>query len=245
MKTSLNQIPSNRELFVKGMKDAIPVCLGYIAVSFSFGIQAKKLGFTLFQAALMSGTNLTSAGQFSGITLIQSGATLFELALTQLIINSRYMLMSGALSQKLDPEEPTRRRMLMAFGISDENFALSFAYPGTLRPVYTYGLMSCTIPGWILGTVLGVLSGDILPASVLDALGLALYGMLIAIIIPPSKKNKVIAGLVIVSMMTNALIDFVPGLKGLSSGMRIILLTLLITAIAAWLFPHKEATDEL
>lgn len=232
-------------LYKIGIKDGIPIMLGYLAVSFSFGIQANKLGLNFFQSGVLSLSNVTSAGQFAGLTMMFSGATLLEIAITQLIINSRYLLMSGALSQKISPDEGLFKRMLMAHGITDEIFALSVAEPGVLKPMYSYGLMTSAIPGWVLGTILGVVSGDLLPAPLLDALGIALYGMLIAIIIPPAKTNKVLAGLVIISMISSYLFTVLPVLKSVTPGMVIIILTVIITSIAAYYFPIKEAGDEV
>ncbi len=237
----------NRRLlkYKEGVRDGFPIFLGYLAVSFSFGIQAKKLGMNAFQAGFMSLSNVTSAGQFSGLTLIFAGTTLVELALTQFIINSRYMLMSSALSQRIHSDQPLHTRMLMAFGVTDEVFALSIAQEGILDPVYTYGLMSSAIPGWVSGTVLGVLSGSLLPTRVLDALGLALYGMLIAIIVPPAKESKILAFFILLSMASHYCFTKAPGLRELSGGVTIIILTMILTSVAALLFPREETDDEL
>lgn len=230
--------------YKRGIKDGIPIFLGYLAVSFSFGIQAKKMGLDLAQSGILSASNVTSAGQFAGLTMMFSGATLLELAIAQLIINSRYILMSGALSQKISTDESLLNRLVMAHGITDEIFALSIAEVDVLKPVYFYGLMTSAIPGWIIGTILGVLSGNLLPEPLLDALGIALYGMLIAIIIPPAKKNRIIAGLVITSMASSYLFTKLPLLKTLSPAMIIIILTIVITSISAYFFPIPEVDNE-
>lgn len=229
--------------FAKGMRDGVPICLGYLAVSFTFGIMAKNSGMAPLQATIMSLTNLTSAGQFAALELIVLSAPFLEMALTQLVINLRYSLMSCALSQKLAPDTPLYHRFLMAYGISDEIFAASAAVPGRLVPGYTYGLMAVAIPGWTLGTLLGVVLGGAMPARLLSACSVALYGMFIAVIVPPARDNKVILGLVVVSMLASALFAMLPVLRAISSGFRIILLTLVIAGAAAALFPVQEGAD--
>lgn len=224
----------------RGLRDGIPIFLGYAAVSFSFGILAKKTGLTPFQAALMSGTNLTSAGQFAALGMIASAAPLLETAATQLVINLRYSLMSCALSQKLDARMPFLHRLAIAFGVTDEIFGVSVSRPGRLSPFYCYGLTMAAWPGWVAGTLLGIITGGVLPASLLSALSVALYGMFIAIIIPPARQSRVIAGLVALSMAASALCAWLPLLRNLSAGLRIILLTLLLAGLAALLFPVQE-----
>jgi len=231
-------------LFKKGVKDGIPICLGYIAVSFTFGIAAKSAGLSIFQSVLMSATNLTSAGQFAALGLIGTSAGYLEMAFTQLIINLRYCLMSCSLSQKLQNNTGLVQRFLMATGISDEIFGVSISVDGKLNPFYTYGVISVAAPGWAFGTFLGALSGSILPMRALSALSVALYGMFIAIIIPPAKGNRVIAGVIFISMLLSFLFAKLPLLNQISSGFRIIILTLAIAGIAAVLFPVKEGSNE-
>jgi predicted branched-subunit amino acid permease len=218
--------------------------MGYFAVSFTFGILAKQAGLNWFEAVLMSVTNLTSAGQFAGITLIASAATMIEIAVTQLIINSRYFLMSFALSQKIDPNTSFFHRLTMAYGITDEIFGVSIAAPGKLSPYYAYGVMSAAVPGWALGTLFGVVSGNILPPRLMSALSIALFGMLIAVIIPPAKGNKILSGLIIISMVLSFAFAELPALASMSSGVKIIILTFLIAGIAAFIFPVKEHKHE-
>ena len=234
---------TNLQEWQRGVKDAIPIALGYMAVSFTFGIIAKQSGFNPFEAVFMSITNFTSAGQFAGLTLIAASAAFLEIALTQLIINSRYFLMSAALSQKIDPNTSLFHRMLMAAGISDEVFGLSMAVKGKLNPFYTYGIMSMAVPGWALGTLLGIVSGNILPDRLISALSIALYGMLLAVIIPPAKGNKILTGLIFISMIASLLFAKLPYLNMISSGVKIILLTIVIAGIAAVLFPVKEERE--
>lgn len=229
----------------KGVQDGIPIGLGYFAVSFAFGIMAKEAGMTVFQAGLISITNLTSAGQFAAVGLMVSGASYAEMALTQLIINLRYCLMSCALSQKWDPAVPSFHRFLVAHGVTDEIFGVSILKEGHLNPWFNYGLMSAAVPGWVGGTVIGALCGAILPESLTSALGIAIYGMFLAIVIPPSKKERAIAAVVIAAMVCSTVFRLTPVLKGVSSGFQIIIITVLVAGVAAALRPlEKEEGEE-
>lgn len=228
---------NRRVYFSAGIKDGIPICLGYIAVSFTFGIMAGNSGLSVWEAVLISATNLTSAGQFAGLSLITSAASYVEMAVTQLIINLRYCLMSCALSQKFDSNLPFFHRFFVAYGVTDEIFGVSVSKSGKLSPFYSYGTISISAFGWIFGTFLGTVSGNILPVRIVSALSVALYGMFIAIIIPPSRDNKVVAGIVIISMLMSLIFTKAPVLCNISSGFRIIILTLLIAGAAAVLFP--------
>ncbi len=228
------------EEYKSGIRDGVPIFLGYLAVSFAFGIQASKAGLSAFQAGVMSAVNVTSAGQFAALTAIAAGASLGELAFTQLVINLRYMLMSCALSQKLSSKTPFIHRFFVAFGITDEIFGVSVTRKGALSPYFSYGLMSIAIPGWVLGTVLGVISGSFLPQMIISSLGIAIYGMFIAVIIPEAKKDKAVLGVVISSMIFGCLFYYVPVIKEISSGFKIIIITIAIAAAAAVLFPVKE-----
>ena len=230
--------------FKRGVKDAFPIFLGYLAVSFTFGISASSHGLTPWQATLMSLTNLTSAGQFASLALISSSGSYFELAITQLIINLRYSLMSSTLSQKVFPSLPFYHRALMSYGVTDEIFALGAGVHEVLSPYYVYGMMSSAVPGWALGTLLGAISGNILPARVLSALSVALYGMFIAIIIPPTKTNRTLFAVVAVSMLASLLFFVLPILNKISSGFRIIILTVVISAVFAIFFPVKDEEAE-
>ena len=234
----------NKTSFGKGLQDGIPIGLGYFAVSFTFGIMAIQSGLTAWQAVLISLTNLTSAGQFAGIGIIAVGGSLWEMALTQLVINLRYCLMSCALSQKIDPEAPLIHRFFIAYGVTDEIFGVTVCKGGKLSPFYSYGVIFISVFGWVFGTFLGILSGNILPARVVSALSVALYGMFLAIIIPPARNNRVLAGVVVISMAASLLFDKTPGLRNISSGFRIIIITLIIAGIAAYFFPVKEAHHE-
>lgn len=224
----------------QGMRDGIPICLGYLAVSFTFGIVAKNGGLSALQAAAMSAGNLASAGQFAGLGLIAAGASLAETLLTMLVVNLRYSLMSCSLSQKLPEDTPFYHRMLMSVGITDEIYGVSALKPGALSPFYTYGLMAAAVPGWVAGTVLGVLLGSVMPGRLLQAFSIALYGMFIAVIVPPARKNKLLLGVIVLSMGASAVFAVAPVLREISSGFKIILLTVLIAGGAALLFPVEE-----
>lgn len=236
---------SNFTLFKRGFRNGIPIFLGYLAVAFTFGIAAKNSGITSLQAILISATNVTSAGQFAALGVIAAGSGYVEMALTQLIINLRYCLMSSSLSQRFDPQMKKYHRYLISFGVTDEIFGVSSAYlHENVPPAYCYGLIAAAWPGWVGGTALGCLSGEILPASVLSALGVALYGMFIAIIVPPAKQNKVLLGIVIVSMLASLGFAVTPVLKEISSGFRVIILTLVIAGAAAYFFPVEEEGEQ-
>lgn len=230
----------NKINYREGLQGGVPIALGYLAVSFTLGIAAKKAGLTAFQATLMSFTNSTSAGEFAAISAICAGSSYIEMAIMQAVINLRYLLMSCALAQRIDSNFPMFHRFIMGFGVTDEIFGVSVARSGRLNPFYTYGAMSLAIPAWSLGTMLGVIMGSILPTNVVSALSIALYGMFIAIIIPPALENKIIAGLVAISMAASYAFAHIPGLKQISSGMRVIILTVVIAGAAAVLFPIKE-----
>ena len=237
-------IESNMTWYKKGLHDGIPIALGYFAVSFTLGIAAKNAGFTAFQSMLTSMLINASAGEFAGFTLIAAGAGLFEVAVMELIANARYLLMSCALSQKLSPDTSIIHRLILGFYITDEYFGLSVARPGYLNPFYTYGMITLGGPGWALGTLLGCIMGNVLATNIVNALSVGLYGMFLAIILPPARKSKIIAGLVAISMAASYAFSRLPVLKDISSGIRIILLTVLIAGAAAILFPVKEETND-
>ena len=234
---------SNKEWYFKGLRDGIPIALGYFAVAFTLGIAAKKAGLGAFQAFLASGLTNASAGGYAAFTLIGSGAAYIELAITELIVNARYLLMSCALSQKIAPETPLFHRMLMAFDVTDEIFGISVSVTGTLNPFYNYGAMSVAIPGWAFGTLFGVIMGNVLPARLVSALSVGLYGMFLAIIIPPARKNKIIAALVIISMAASLAFSKISLLANVSDGMKIIILTVVLSLLAAVLFPVKDEEE--
>lgn len=233
----------NQKQYRNGMKDGIPICLGYFAVSFTFGMMAVGGGLSIWQAVLISLTNLTSAGQFAGLNLIITGAPYYEMVLTQLVINLRYCLMSFSLSQKVDQKASGIHRFIMAHGVTDEIFGISSAVEGDLNPWYMYGAMTVAIPGWTLGTLLGAISGSLMPDFIASALGIAIYGMFLAIVIPPSKKDRAVLAVVVGSMALSGLFYVTPGLKKISSGFVIIIVTILVAGIAAWLKPIQEEKE--
>lgn len=229
--------------FQLGLKDGVPIGLGYLAVSFTFGIMARGAGISTLAAVVMSLTNLTSAGQFAALGIIQAGAPFAEMAMAQLIINLRYCLMSCSLSQKLEQGMPFIHRFFISYGVTDEIFGVSVCREGSLSPFYTYGLLCVAVPGWTFGTFLGAVSGDLLPARLLSALGVALYGMFLAVVIPPARESRILTGVILVSMAASLVFSVVPGLRDISSGFKIIILTLAIAGAAAFLFPVKEEAE--
>lgn len=235
--------PENRTCFLQGMRDGIPIALGYFAVSLTLGITARNAGLTALQSLLASLTNHASAGQFIGFTLIAAGASYLELCIMEAVANARYLLMSCALSQKLSSETSLLHRLILGFFVTDEIFGVSISVPGKLNPYYTYGVISVASPGWAIGTYLGVILGNILPLRAVSALSVGLYGMFIAIFIPPARKSKVIAGLVTISFCSSLIFSKIPVLAQISSGIRIIILTLVISLTAAVLFPIEEDTS--
>ncbi len=204
---------------------------------------AVKGGLSVFEATMISLLNLTSAGQFAGIDVMFGGGTFVEMAVTQLIINLRYSLMSFTISQKYDRSYPFWHRFLVAFGVTDEIFAVTAAEEGKVSPFFNYGAMALSIPGWTFGTLAGAVSGSILPAFITSALGVALYGMFIAIIIPPAKHSRAVAGVVLAAMALSTVFEYAPVLSRISDGFVIIIVTVTVAGIAAYFFPHtgKEA----
>lgn len=235
---------ANFKWYKKGLKDGIPIALGYFAVAFTLGIMAKNAGLTAFQAMLAAASTLASAGGYAGFAAIAASASYLELAVTELIVNARYLLMSFALSQKLSPKTSLLHRFIMSFGITDEIFGISISADEPLNPFYNYGAMSISIPGWALGTFFGVIMGNVLPPSIVSALSVGIYGMFLAIIIPPARKSKIILGLVVISMLLSFAFSILPFIKAISSGMRVIILTVGISLVAAILFPVEEEIDE-
>ena len=230
----------NRIWYRKGLRDGIPIATGYFAVAFTLGIAAKNAGFSAVQAMIASFTNNASAGEYAAFSLIAAGAGYLEVAVMTLVANARYLLMSCALSQKLPPDIPLRHRLIIGYDVTDEIFGISVARPGWLSPWYTYGAMTVAIPGWSLGTLLGVLMGNILPLRAVSALSVGLYGMFLAIIIPPARKSRIIAALVAISFAASYAANRLELLAGISSGVKTIVLTVAIALAAAILFPVKE-----
>ena len=218
----------------------MPVCVGYFSVSFGFGAMAVAQGLRLWHAILISATNLTSAGQFAGLTVIAAGATLLEMILTQLVINSRYALMSLALGPRLGPEVGTGKRLLAAFFNTDEIFALGMARQGKLTVSYFLGAGLVAALGWTGGTALGALAGSVLPADIRAALGVMLYGMFIAIVVPQARQERAVLLSVALALVCSCLFTWVPGLRDVSAGLAIVICTVVAAAVCAVLLPVKE-----
>ncbi|MBQ7785006.1 MAG: AzlC family ABC transporter permease [Clostridia bacterium] len=234
----------NKSWFLRGVRDGVPIMLGYAAVAFTLGIAARNAGLTAFQAGLTSLLNNASAGEKAGFTVIEANEGYLAMAVMMLIVNARYLLMSCALSQKISPETGLIPRLIIGFEVTDEIFGVQMNVPGMINPWYTYGVISMALPGWSLGTYFGVLMGNALPARVVSALSVGLYGMFLAVIIPPARKSRVIAALVLVSMAASFAFSRLPALSVISPGMRVIILTVVISAAAALLFPVKDEAQQ-
>jgi len=230
--------------FRAGLRDGLPIALGYFPVSFTFGMLAISQGLPAFQAVLISATNLTSAGQFAGLTVIAAGASLLEMALTQLVINLRYALMSLSLSQKLDSRVTLLQRCIVAFGNTDEIFAVASSKPGTIGARYLYGLILGPVLGWTGGTLAGAVASGLLPAMVQSALGVAIYGMFIAIVVPPARQFRPVLAVVIIALVLSCGFAWLPVLRQVSAGFAIIFCTVLAAGAGAILFPLEEKEEE-
>ncbi len=229
----------NKKFLLSGMKDGIPIGLGYLAVSFSLGIDARNVGLSPFQSFLASLFCNASAGEKAGFTVIAAAGTLIEMALITLIANIRYVLMSCAISQRIDTKMPVIHRFGVAFGLTDEIFGVSIARSGFVNPYYTYGALLSAGPCWWTGTAIGCIAGNLMPARLVSAFSVALYGMFLAIIIPAGKKDRVIASLIAISFALSLAASYIPFVCEISSGTRIIVLTMVISLSAAVLFPIK------
>ena len=231
----VDNISVKKQAFKDGIRDGFPIALGYLAVSFSLGITAKNAGLTAFQGFLTSFLVNASAGEYAGFTSIATMATYIEVFLVILIANSRYLIMSCALSQKLSPDIPWYQRILIGFDIARPNY---------LNPFYYFGAMFITMPCWAGGTALGIVVGNLLPIQLISAFSVALYGMFLAVIIPPARKNKVIGVFVIISFIASYLSTYLPYISELSSATRIIILTIVLSLIASILYPVKTKDGE-
>lgn len=227
--------------FLRGAQAGLPIALGYLSVSFSFGMVAVSGGIPVWAAILISMTNLTSAGQFAGTNLLIAGAAYAEIAITTVVINLRYLLMSLSLSQKLQ-KMPLARRLLLAFGITDEIFAVASTVPGKVSASFLAGLISTPYIGWAAGTALGALMNNLLPGRIVSAMGIMLYAMFIAIIIPAARKEKSVLVVLLLAVSFSCLLYYIP-LFTLSAGWSMILAAVLAAAIGAFLFPRKEEEE--
>lgn len=229
-----------RSAYKQGVKDGIPICLGYLSVSFAFGIFCIEQGLTVLEALLISMTCVTSAGQLAAVPIIGQGGSLIELAMAQVIINLRYSLMSISLSQKLDETFNARRRCAVSFMVTDEIFGVASSQDGKPPKEYFYGLMITPWFGWAAGTLLGAAAGNILPSVVITALAVAIYGMFVAIVVPPARDNKNVLYCVLLAIALSCIFAFVPFLKGVQSGFVIIICSVVASAIFAYLKPIEE-----
>ena len=229
--------------YAYGVRTGLPVGVGYFSVSFGFGAMAAAQGIRALDATLISLTNLTSAGQFAGLTLIVAGTTLWEVILTQIVINSRYALMSLALSQRMGSKIGVVPRLAIAFFNTDEIFALAMAEKEPLTVPFLMGLGLTPILGWTAGTLCGALAGSVLPLSIRTALGVMLYGMFIAIVVPPAKAEKNVLAAVTMALVFSCLFKWLPMLKNVSAGIAIVCCTVIAAALCAWLFPISDEED--
>jgi len=226
--------------FRDGLRAGVPVCVGYFSVSFGFGAMAVSQGLSVWQAVLISVSNLTSAGQFAGLTVIAAGALLLEMVLTQLVINSRYSLMSLALGQRLGPEVGIGPRLMAAFFNTDEVFALGMTRVGKLTVPFFLGAGVVAAIGWTGGTLMGAIAGTLLPLSVRMALGALLYGMFIAIVVPQARREKPMLVCMVLALVLSCLFTWVPGLNAVSAGLAIVICTVAAAVVCALLFPVEE-----
>jgi len=234
---------TRRSVFVEGMHDGLPIALGYFVVSFTLGIAARNAGLSPAEGFLASLLNNASAGEYAGFTVIATGGTYIELAILTLIANARYMLMSCVVSQRFAPGTSIWHRLFVGFDVTDEIFGLTIARSGPLNPYYNYGVMAVAMPGWSVGTMCGVVAGNLLPLVATSALSVALYGMFIWVIIPPAKQDRMVAALIAVSFAASWLAANLPVISSISSGTRTIILTLVLAGLGAWLKPVAEEPE--
>ena len=237
-------ISENKTALRDGMRDGIPIGWGYLAVAFSLGIAARNAGLNAAQACLASLLCNASAGEYAGFTVIAANASYIEMAFLTLIANARYILMSCAMSQRMSPSTGSFHRIIIGFDITDELFGIAMARPGSLNPYYTYGAMLVSIPMWAAGTAIGTAAGNILPLSLVSAFSVALYGMFLAVIIPPAHRDRVICLIVAVCFALSFAASKLPYISTVSEGTRTVILTVVISFAAALLFPRKDDKEE-
>lgn len=235
---------SNKKAYIKGLETGIPIGLGYLAVAFTLGIQAKKIGITAVQSAIMSFGLHASAGEYIFISLFGAATGILVMVLMEMVANARYLLMSCSLSQKIPEDTPLWKRLIIGYFITDEIFGAAIAVKGKLNPYYIFGMATVASPGWVIGTALGVVLGNALPSNVISALSVGLFGMFIACIIPEGKKNKIVAIVIIISFVASYLASIIPVVKNIDSGIKIIVLTVVIAGIFAVVKPVKEGQNE-
>lgn len=235
---------NKKEDFIRGLKDGLPIGLGYFPVSISYGMTAVLLGVPIYQTIIISFTNLTSAGQFAGTKILVAGGSFVELILALIIIEIRYFLMSLSISQKLDPSVTMKQRFLIAYDVTDENFAMAMTKKGTLKFAYMLGMAIPCFVGWTGGTIVGAFASEILPHDLSVALGIALYGMFIAIVIPPAKHNRGICAAVVISVLLSLAFTYIPCLQFVSGGWIVIVVSLIVGTLMAILRPIETEEQE-
>ena len=235
---------TRRAVFMEGVHDGVPIALGYFVVAFTLGILAKTAGLTAWQGFVTSAVNIASAGEYAGFTVIAAQAPYLEIAVLTLVANARYFLMAAALAQRFAPDTPLLHRLAVSFGVTDEVFGITVARGGMVQPYYNYGALAISVPAWSAGTSTGILAGGILPAAAVSALSVALYGMFVWVILPPAKKSRPIASMVLASFLLSLAATYAPLTSELSGGTRTIILTLLIAGVGAALFPVHEEQEE-
>ena len=241
--TSLNKsglLSTHGQVLQEGVRDGMPIALGYFVVAFTLGIAARNAGLSPFQGFLASFFNNASAGEYAAFIVITADRPYLEMALITLVANARYLLMSCVLSQRFSPDASIWHRIFVGFDVTDEIFGISAARPVPLDPYYNYGAMLVALPGWSVGTAVGIIAGNALPAAVVSALSVALYGMFLAIIIPPARKNRIIGMFVAIAFAASFAASVLPVVSELSGGTRTILLTVILAAVAAAKYPRDE-----
>lgn len=240
----VGDVLKNKLTFQKGLKDGLPICLGYLPISFAFGMEAVQNGLPWWIPLMISMTNLTSAGQFAGLSLILSGGAYIEIAVTTFIINIRYMLMSLSLSQKVEDKMTTPERCLVSVGITDEVFAIASQQMSSLNTAYMLGLIAMPYVGWTIGTLLGATATNLLPIAVKTALGIAIYGMFIAIVVPAVKKAKPVLVACLIAVSISCIFKWVPILNQVSVGWVIIIAAIVAAGYCAYRYPVDEDKQE-
>lgn len=233
----------NKAAFVQGMKDGVPIALAYFAVSFSLGIAAKNAGLGPVQGVIASALCTASAGEYVGFTMIAASATLLETAIATLVTNARYFLMSCALSQKIDSEMPFFHRFIVAHFVTDELFGVAINRKGHFKPFYSYGAILASVPWWSIGTALGVIAGNIMPLRLVSAFSVALYGMFLAIVIPPARKERAVMLVVAAAFALSSIGYYLPLFANIAEGTKTIVITVIVSAAAALVFPHKDEEE--
>ena len=240
----LDNLETKKKAIVQGFKDGFPIGLGYFAVSFSLGIFAKGVGCNVIHGIINSFLNHASAGEYAVYSMIGVGASYLEMAIMTLIVNARYLLMSTALSQRIHPDTPFIHRLGIGFHVTDELFAISINRPGYVNPFYCYGAFIVAVIGWCAGTATGIVAGGILPGRLVSALSVALYGMFLACIMPEARRHRIVAVLIVISFVLSYIANEAAVFASISSGTKTIILTVLIAAVAAIVFPHPEVEDD-